>query len=149
MGSLTLVSNDEITTVDWQKLATLLAMCGLNDRPVDKLQQAFEHSQFRYLGYYEGELVVTARAISDFNYASYLCDVAVHPDYQGYGWGKLLMDRVMHDLSPFGKVFIYSVPDKMGFYNRFNFHPLLTAIVHVDKASVPGMINGGYIPPLE
>lgn len=147
MGTLTLVSNDEITAVDWQKLALLLEISGLNKRPVDKIQQSFEKSQFRYLGYYNGELVAAARAISDFTFASYLCDVAVHPHYQGRGWGKALMERAMLDLAPFGKVFIYAVHDKVDFYRRFNFHPLLTGMVHVDEQGLPGMIQAGYIPP--
>lgn len=146
MTALTLISNNDITTVDWQKLATLLELCGLNKRPLDTLQRAFEQSQFRYLGFYQGELVATARAISDFTSASYLCDVAVHPDYQGRGWGKVLMARVMQDLAPLGKVFIYAVPDKIDFYQHLNFHPLLTAMVHVNEHSLPALIDSGYIP---
>lgn len=147
MATFTLISNDEITTVDWQKLATLLEAGGLNRRPLETLQRAFEQSQFRYLGYCGGELVATARAISDFTSVSYLCDVAVHPYYQGRGWGKALMERVMQDLAPLGKVFIYAVPDKMDFYQRLNFHPLLTAMVHVDEKALPVLISSGYIPP--
>lgn len=147
MGTLTLVSNDEITAVDWQKLASLLELSGLNKRPVDKIQRAFEQSQFRYLGYCDGELVAAARAISDFTFASYLCDVAVHPHYQGRGWGKALMERVMLDLAPLGKVFIYAVHGKIDFYRRFNFHPLLTGMVYADEQTLPGMVTAGYIPP--
>lgn len=147
MEIFTLISNDEITAVDWQQLSGLLELCGLNKRPPEILRQAFEQSQFRYLGYYNGELVATARAISDLTYASYLCDVAVHPHYQGRGWGKTLMNRVMADLTPLGKVFIYSVPEKMDFYQRLGFHPLLTAMVHVDEQALPALINSGYIPP--
>lgn len=147
MGTFTLARNDEITSVDWQQLSRLLELCGLNKRPPEILQRAFEQSQFRYLGYYDGELVATARAISDLTYASYLCDVAVHPNYQGRGWGKVLMEQVMHDLAPLGKVFIYSVPEKMDFYQRHSFHPLLTAMVHVDEQALPALISAGYIPP--
>ncbi|WP_299998382.1 GNAT family N-acetyltransferase [uncultured Cedecea sp.] len=148
METFTLVSNDEITDVDWLQLSNLLELCGLNKRPPEILQRAFEQSQFRYLGYYHGELVATARAISDLTYASYLCDVAVHPYYQGRGWGKSLMEKVIHDLAPLGKVFIYSVPEKMDFYQRLGFHPLLTAMVHVDEKTLPALINAGYIPPV-
>lgn len=147
MQAFTLISNDEITRVDWQQLATLLELSGLNKRSPAIMQRAFEQSQFRYLGYYNGELVATARAISDLTYASYLCDVAIHPDYQGRGWGKALMERVMSDLAPLGKVFIYSVPEKMDFYQRLNFHPLLTGMMHVDEKALPALIDLGYIPP--
>jgi len=142
-----IISNDGISSVDWQRLADILELSGLNKRDLGKLKQGFEHSQFRYLGYCEGELVATARAISDFTSASYLSDVAIHPDFQGRGFGKILMDRVMRDLAPLGKVIIYAVPDKIEFYKRFSFHPLLTAMSYVEGENLTRMRQLGYIPP--
>ncbi|CAM3832039.1 GNAT family N-acetyltransferase [Rouxiella silvae] len=142
-----IMSNDGISSVDWQRLADILELSGLNKRDLGKLKQGFEHSQFRYLGYCEGELVATARAISDFTSASYLSDVAIHPDFQGRGFGKILMDRVMRDLAPLGKVIIYAVPDKIEFYKRFSFHPLLTAMTYVEGENLTRMRQLGYIPP--
>jgi len=142
-----IISNDGISSVDWQRLADILELSGLNKRDLGKLKQGFEHSQFRYLGYCEGELVATARAISDFTSASYLSDVAIHPDFQGRGFGKILMDRVMRDLAPLGKVIIYAVPDKIEFYKRFSFHPLLTAMTYVEGENLTRMRQLGYIPP--
>ncbi|KAB7895768.1 GNAT family N-acetyltransferase [Rouxiella sp. S1S-2] len=145
--SFDIISNDGIGSVDWQRLADILELSGLNKRDLNKLQQGFEHSQFRYLGYCDGELVATARAISDFTSASYLSDVAIHPDFQGRGFGKILMDRVMRDLAPLGKVIIYAVPDKIEFYKRFSFHPLLTAMTYVEGENLTRMRQLGYIPP--
>jgi len=145
MSDFQIVSHNDIVTVDWQRLAEILERSGLGKRDVVKLQKAFNHSQFRYLGYYNGELVATARAISDLTSASYLCDVAIDPLYQGKGWGRILMEKIMEDLSPLGKTFIYSVPDKIKFYQQFDFHELLTAMIYVDQQTLPGMINAGYI----
>ncbi|MCC3705302.1 GNAT family N-acetyltransferase [Rouxiella badensis] len=146
--SFKIYSNDSIGSVDWQRLADILELSGLNKRDLQSLQRGFEHSQFRYLGYCDGKLIATARAISDLTSASYLSDVAIHPDYQGRGFGKLLMQRIMQDLAPFGKVIIYAVPDKIEFYKRFSFHPLLTAMTYAEGDALTRLSSNGYIPPL-
>ncbi len=142
----------EITTdhnspaIDWQRLADLLELSGLNKRHLPTLELAFTRSQFRYFGYLGGELVAAARAISDFTTVSYVCDVAIHPAYQGQGYGKVLMQRIMQDLTPLGKVIIYAVPDKIEFYKKFGFNPLLTAMIHVSEENLIRMQKTGYIP---
>ncbi len=144
--SFEIITNDNIGSVDWQRLADILELSGLNRRDLAKLERGFTHSQFRYLGYLDGELIACARAISDLTSASYLSDVAIHPDYQGRGFGGALMRKVMQDLTPFGKVIIYAVPDKIEFYKRFNFHPLLTAMTYAEGEALAFLSQKGYIP---
>ncbi|MDR3430545.1 MAG: GNAT family N-acetyltransferase [Rouxiella aceris] len=146
--SFTIISNDSIVSVDWLRLAEILELSGLNKRELPKLQHAFEHSQFRYLGFYDGILMATARAISDLTTVSYLCDVAIHPEFQGRGYGKQLMQHILHDLTPLGKIILYAVPDKIEFYRRFHFHPLLTAMAFVKGEGLTRMSELGYLPPL-
>ena len=146
--SFTIISNDSIVSVDWLRLADMLELSGLNKRELPKLQRAFEHSQFRYLGFYNGILMATARAISDLTTVSYLCDVAIHPEFQGRGYGKQLMQHILQDLTPLGKIILYAVPDKIEFYQRFHFYPLLTAMTFVEGEGLTRMSQLGYIPPL-
>ena len=67
------------------------------------------------MGFIGDELIATAHAISDLTSVAYLADVAIDPRFQGQGLGRRLMDRVMQDLAPLGKIFIYSVPEKLAF----------------------------------
>jgi GNAT superfamily N-acetyltransferase len=131
--------------VDWLQLAGLLETAGLGQRDPQVLQRVYQHSQFCYWGYLDGRLIATAHAISDMTSVAYLADVALHPDFQGRGLGRQLMDRVMQDLAPLGKVFIYSVPDKLEFYKKYHFRELTTGMVYADSAALARLQQNGYI----
>lgn len=67
------------------------------------------------------------------------------PNCQGKGYGKLLMQAASEQLRPFGKTFIYSVVDKVGFYRRFGFEMLTTGMVCASAESLLRMREQGYI----
>jgi GNAT superfamily N-acetyltransferase len=114
--------------VDWQQLAELLDAAGLGQRDPQVLQRVYQHSQFCYWGYCDGRLVATAHAISDMTSVAYLADVALHPDVQGRGLGRLLMDRV-----------------KLDFYKKYHFRELTTGMVYADNASLERLQQNGYL----
>ncbi|CAI0724859.1 Predicted acetyltransferase involved in intracellular survival and related acetyltransferases [Serratia quinivorans] len=131
--------------VDWLQLAGLLETAGLGQRDPQVLQRVYQHSQFCYWGYLDGRLIATAHAISDMTSVAYLADVALHPDFQGRGLGRQLMDRVMQDLAPLGKVFIYSVPDKLEFYKKYHFRELTTGMVYAGSTALERLQHNGYV----
>lgn len=121
--------------IDWQRLCELLKAAGLGKRDPHTLRRVYQHSQFCYWGFIGDKLIATAHAISDLTSVAYLADVAIDPRFQGQGLGRRLMDRVMQDLAPLGKIFIYSVPEKLAFYKKYGFHDLTTGMVYADGAS--------------
>ncbi len=50
-----------------------------------------------------------------------MADIVVAPQMQGRGYGKQLMMDIVKTLLPYGKTFIYSVPEKTGFYQQYGF----------------------------
>lgn len=132
-------------SISWQQLAELLEAAGLGKRDPQLMLQVYQNSQFCYFGSVNGELMATAHAISDMTSVSYLADVAIHPRFQGHGYDHQLMARVMQDLAPLGKVFIYSVPDKLTFYQKYGFHDLTTAMVYAAGTALERLQNGGYV----
>lgn len=131
--------------INWQQLCELLAAAGLGVRDPQVMQRVYQNSQFCYWGFVNGELMATAHAISDMTSVSYLADVAIHPNVQGHGYGRQLMDRVMQDLAPLGKVFIYSVPDKLDFYKKYGFHDLTTGMVYAEGIALERLQASGYV----
>lgn len=93
---------EAIARVDWQRVRTIIAEAGLNERDVQQLEQAFRQSTFCWFGYENGQLIAVARAISDCIWSSYLADVAIVPARQGQGYGQQLMLAIREQLLPFG-----------------------------------------------
>lgn len=132
-------------SISWQQLAELLEAAGLGKRDPQLMLKVYQNSQFCYFGSVNGELMATAHAISDMTSVAYLADVAIHPLFQGHGYGHQLMARVMQDLAPLGKVFIYSVPDKLTFYQKYGFHDLTTGMVYAAGTALERLQHGGYV----
>lgn len=131
--------------INWQEVANLIESGGLNKRNPCEVEHAFMHSTFTWFGFEAGELVAAARAISDLTWASYLADVVVSPAFQGTGLGKQLMLMIKETLSPYGKTFIYAVPDKIPFYEKHGFCVLLTGMVCDKSENLFTLRKNGYI----
>ena len=74
----------------------------------------------------DGEKIVgVARAISDFNYACYLSDLAVDVTYQKMGIGEKLIDKVKEELEEGCKIILLSAPAAVEYYPKVGFtqHP--------------------------
>jgi GNAT superfamily N-acetyltransferase len=137
---------EAIGRVDWQRVRTIIAEAGLNERDVQQLEQAFRQSTFCWFGYENGQLIAVARAISDCTWSSYLADVAIVPARQGQGYGQQLMLAIREQLLPFGKIFIYAVADKITFYQRFGFAMLTTGMVCASEEGMQKHAGAGLYP---
>ncbi|MFS2222122.1 GNAT family N-acetyltransferase [Pantoea sp. B65] len=140
-----LKTKDDHPPVDWQALAELIERGGLSARDHIILQKAYQNSQFAWFGYVDGKLMATAHAISDLTYSSYLSDVVVDPHYQGRGYGRQLMQTILDTLAPLGKVVIYSMPDKIEFYQNLQFHRLNSAMVYGPDNIIARLRQGNFI----
>lgn len=71
--------------------------------------------------------VAMARMIGDMGLCCYIKDVVVHPDYQGRGLGRTLIDELLRFVNEHGisgtSVFVElaAMPDKVPFYEKFGF----------------------------
>ena len=63
-------------------------------------------------------LVGVGRAVTDSVWCCYLSDLAVSPSAQGLGVGKGLLDEARRQLGPQVSLYLVSVPDAVGFYER-------------------------------
>ncbi len=75
----------------------------------------------------EGRAIALGRVIWDKGYVIYIADIIVHPDYQGQGLGRVLMEEIVSfihsQLKPGYKfmVSLSSAKGKDGFYKKFGF----------------------------
>ncbi|GCA62877.1 hypothetical protein KIPB_006362 [Kipferlia bialata] len=155
--------------LDWEELAELYRVAPLgvrNVRNVGDLKLSFGNSMYVSFAYNTGDsatmgdtleregdiqerergrLVAAGRVLADGVDCAYVCDIAVHPDMQGTGTGKALVSGLVSMCKHHAKVILYAAPGKEGFYRKFGFRPMTTAmaIFKDDTAAV----EGGYLEP--
>ena len=120
-----IIIKKDIAGVDWDAVAALLAKADMGEYPADFFRKAFENSYSVAFAYDEGTLIALGRALSDGLYEGALYDVAVDPDRQGEGIGRMIIEALMQDLEGFN-VILYSSPGKEGFYRRLGFSAMKT-----------------------
>ena len=82
-------------------------------------------------------LVGIARSLTDFHYACYLSDLAVHKNYQKSGIGKQLQSLTQEQLGARCKLILISAPAANSYYGRIGY-------THNDRCWVlePGVAIG-------
>jgi ribosomal protein S18 acetylase RimI-like enzyme len=125
---MTLEWSDALEQVDWEELSALFKVAPLGDKPAANLQTVFGNSRYRWFVREHGRLVGVGRALADGVDTSYICDVAILPDYQGMGLGKQIVGRLVEQSRGHKKILLYSVPGKEPFYRKFGFLRMKTAM---------------------
>jgi len=92
--------------VNWNKLSNLYKIAPLGDKT----------------------LIGVGRALADGRDCSYICDVSIHPDYQGKGIGKDIINKLIELSKGHNKIILYSIPGKEQFYSKLGFDKMNTAM---------------------
>ena len=83
-------------------------------------------------------------ALADGIDCSYICDVAIHPDFQGQGLGKAIISKLRDLSAGHKKIILYAVPGKEGFYKKLGFKRMSTAMAifkNQEGALAAGLLN--------
>ena len=115
-------------TVDWNALSNLYKIAPLGEKSAEALEIVFNNSMFMYFIYDSKKLIGAGRALADGVDCSYICDVAIHPEYQAKGLGKEMVQRLIEDSKGHAKIILYTVPKKEDFYSKFGFSKMNTAM---------------------
>jgi aralkylamine N-acetyltransferase len=113
--------------VNLNALEKLCDSVGWVRRPFKKVKTAIEHSFLIIsLFHIEGNndiLVGFARATSDHAFNATVWDVVVHPDFQGKGLGKILMDQIIQELryADITTITLFADPQVITFYKNLGF----------------------------
>jgi len=114
--------------IDWSALSELYRIAPLGDKSPADLKVCFTNSMFKCFVFDEGLLVGAGRAVADGIDCSYICDLAVHPAYQGRGLGKAMIGKLREFSATHRKIILYANPGKEGFYKKLGFLPMRTAM---------------------
>ncbi len=125
MNFLWVYNNSE---VDWDELSELYRIAPLGKKSPEDLETVFSNSKFKCFVYLDKALVGVGRALADGLDCSYICDVAVHPEYQGLRLGKKIIEKLVALSEGHKKIILYANPGKEGFYSKLGFHKMKTAM---------------------
>lgn len=114
--------------LNWEELSRLYLAAPLGHKDPSDLKVAFSNSMFNCFVYDSGRLIAVGRALADGRDCSYICDVAVHPDYQGVGIGKQVVSKLVDLSKDHKKIILYAAPGKEPFYRKLGFKRMATAM---------------------
>lgn len=121
----------EITTdcseMDWQAIADSLKKVGMAYHEPEVHQRAFEASHTTVFIYEDSILLGFGRALSDGEYQGAIYDVAVLPEAQGKGIGKIIIQTIREKL-PTCNLILYATPGMEGFYKKLDFGLMKTGM---------------------
>jgi ribosomal protein S18 acetylase RimI-like enzyme len=131
-------------SIDWDELSNLYRIAPLGEKKPEDLKIAFSNSRYKCFVFDQGKLIGAGRALADGVDCSYLCDVAVHPDYQGIGLGKEIINKLKEFSAGHKKIILYTNPGKEGFYKKFGFLRMRTAMAifqNQERAIEVGLVD--------
>jgi ribosomal protein S18 acetylase RimI-like enzyme len=118
----------EQSAIRWSELVELYRIAPLGNKEPHDLRVAFTNSRYKVFLFDGGKLIGAGRALADGVDCAYLCDVAIHPDYQGQGLGRALVLQLRRLVEGHRKVLLYAAAGKEGFYRGLGFSPLPSAM---------------------
>ena len=128
--------------INWDEVVEILKTVGMSYVDSEIHKKSFENSHTVIFAFNDDKLIGFGRAISDGVRQAAIYDVAIMPEYQGKGIGKLILDSIIKKL-PQCNFILYASPGKEEFYEKLNFGKLKTGMglfVNMDR-----MANKGFI----
>lgn len=113
--------------IDWDYVSTVLKNVGMASYSGEVHRKAFENSHTVVFVFDSDKLVGFGRALSDGVYQAALYDIAVLPEYQGKGIGRIIIDRIVACI-PNCNIILYAAPGKDTFYEKLQFRKMKTGM---------------------
>ena len=131
------------TEIDWNELSELYRIAPLGIKATSDLELVFTNSRFKCFILDGVKLIGVGRALADGRDCSYICDIAIHPEYQGLGMGKKIVQYLIEKSNGHKKIILYANPGKEGFYSRLGFRMMNTAMAIFENEA--DMIDNGTL----
>jgi ribosomal protein S18 acetylase RimI-like enzyme len=113
---------------NWSELSELYQIAPLGIKLPADLKVVFSNSRFKCFAFDGATLIGVGRALADGLDCSYICDIAVKPEYQGLGLGKQIVQNLIGQSRGHKKIILYANPGKEGFYSKLGFKKMNTAM---------------------
>lgn len=113
--------------INWNEVRNIIKTVGMTYVDTEVHRKSFQNSKIVIFIFDNNNLIGFGRAISDGVRQASIYDVAVLPEYQGKGIGKLILENIISKL-PSCNFILYASPGKEGFYESIGFGKLSTGM---------------------
>lgn len=113
--------------INWDEVINILKTVGMSYTDGTIHKKSFENSYTVVFIFDDENLIGFGRAISDGLRQSAIYDVAIIPEYQGKGIGRLIIENIIK-ATPTCNFILYASPGKEGFYESLGFRKLKTGM---------------------
>lgn len=135
--------------VDWVQVAEVLRLSQLADRTPKEQEIIFNNSYAVVFVYDDDRIVGVARALSDGISQAAIYNVAVRDEYQGYGIGRKMLEKLLEQLKG-QNIILYTHPQTVELYEHFGFRRAATAMEYfqMDEEHLAWMEEVGFFLPI-
>lgn len=117
----------DCSRTDWKVVSETLKRVGMAYEEPDVHKKAFEASHTVVFVCRDSQLIGFGRAISDGAYQAAIYDIAVVPEFQKMGVGRMIMEKLLERLCGCN-VILYANPGKEEFYRKFGLRKMKTGM---------------------
>lgn len=117
----------DCSNIDWELVTETLKRVNMAYFNAEIHKRAFGNSYAVIFIFEEDKLIGFGRAVSDGTYQATLYDIAVLPEHQGQGIGRLIVENLLV-LLPQCNVILYAAVGKEEFYQKLGFKRLKTGM---------------------
>ena len=117
-------------TISAEAFCSLRESVGFQKLTIEQARTVLSNTSLVIHAVCDGKSVGLVRVLTDTVTDAYITDVIVHPDFQGMGIGKLLMDKTIACLKAYSLEHVrlacslYANPGKETFYKKYGFQTL-------------------------
>ena len=117
----------DCSNINWSEVRHIIRIVGMSYVDEEIHRKSFENSNTVIFIFDDKKLIGFGRSISDGVRQAAIYDVAILPEYQGIGIGKLIIENIINE-NPTCNFILYASPGKEGFYESLGFKKLKTGM---------------------
>lgn len=104
---MNIIIKKDCTNINWQEVRNILKAAGMSFVDEEFHKKYFENSYTVVFIFNEEKLIGFGRAISDGVRQSAIYDVAILPECQGLGIGKLIIENIVNNTRLINRIYLF------------------------------------------